>query len=98
MPGRILAVADGPTGRAGLLYSRHETLARLKPVHGKPAAYVCRNFACSLPVTEPTELASSLDDGSENKAGNDGDAEGQWRFKIDGTQTDEFSPLPWDKL
>ncbi|XP_019881908.1 spermatogenesis-associated protein 20 isoform X2 [Aethina tumida] len=76
MPGRILAVADGPTGRAGLLYSRHETLARLKPVHGKPAAYVCRNFACSLPVTEPTELASSLDDGSENKAGNDGDAEG----------------------
>ncbi|XP_031354911.1 spermatogenesis-associated protein 20-like [Photinus pyralis] len=61
LPGRILALADGPTGRAGLLYSRHETLARLHPVHGKSAAYVCRNFACSLPVTEPEELATSLE-------------------------------------
>ncbi|CAH0564649.1 unnamed protein product [Brassicogethes aeneus] len=66
IPGRILAVADGPTGRAGLLYSRHETLSRLKPVRGKAAAYVCRNFACSLPVTEPGDLAQSLDDGNGN--------------------------------
>lgn len=62
IPGRILAIADGPGGRAGLLYQRRESLARLRPVHGKPAAYVCRNFACSLPVTEPADLASSLDD------------------------------------
>lgn len=62
IPGRILAIADGPGGRAGLLYRRHESLARLQPVHGKPAAYVCRNFACCLPVTEPDELATSLDE------------------------------------
>lgn len=62
IPGRILAIADGPGGRAGLLYRRHEALARLQPVHGKPAAYVCRNFACSLPVTEPDDLATSLDE------------------------------------
>ncbi|KAF2898367.1 hypothetical protein ILUMI_07809, partial [Ignelater luminosus] len=61
MPGRILAVADGPGGRAGLLYRRHEALGRLHPVHGKSAAYVCRNFTCTLPVTEPEELASNLD-------------------------------------
>lgn len=61
IPGRILAVADGPGGRAGLLYRRHETLARLHPIHGKSAAYVCRNFTCSLPVTDPIELANSLD-------------------------------------
>lgn len=61
LPGRILAVADGPGGRAGLLYTRHESLARLVPVQGKSAAYVCRNFACSLPVTEPAELADNLD-------------------------------------
>ncbi|RZC33509.1 spermatogenesis-associated protein 20 [Asbolus verrucosus] len=61
IPGRILAVTDGPGGRAGLLYRRHESFARLRPVQGKPAAYVCRNFACSLPVTDPEELASSLD-------------------------------------
>ena len=61
IPGRILAVTDGPSGRAGLLYQRHESLSRLKPIQGKSAAYVCRNFACSLPVTEPEELANSLD-------------------------------------
>lgn len=65
IPGRILAVADGPGGRAGLLYRRRESLARLQPVHGKPAAYVCRNFACSLPVTEPEELATSLDENGQ---------------------------------
>ncbi|KAF5289773.1 hypothetical protein FQA39_LY03690 [Lamprigera yunnana] len=61
LPGRILALADGPSGRSGLLYRRHESLARLHPVHGKSAAYVCRNFTCSLPVTEPQELANSLE-------------------------------------
>ncbi|KAJ8923165.1 hypothetical protein NQ315_001719 [Exocentrus adspersus] len=67
LPGRILAVADGPGGRAGLLYRRHETLSRLRPIQGKPTAYVCRNFACSLPVTEPDDLATSLDDGNGHK-------------------------------
>lgn len=62
IPGRILAVTDGSGGGAGLLYRRHESLARLRTVQGKPAAYVCRNFACSLPVTEPEELASNLDE------------------------------------
>ncbi|XP_066153000.1 spermatogenesis-associated protein 20 [Euwallacea fornicatus] len=61
IPGRILAVADGPGGRAGLLYQRIETLRRLKPIEGRAAAYVCRNFTCSLPVTEPDDLATSLD-------------------------------------
>lgn len=61
IPGRILAMADGPQGRGGLLYARHESLAKLHPIQGKPAAYVCRNFACSLPVTNPEDLATSLD-------------------------------------
>lgn len=69
IPGRILAVADGPGGRAGLLYSRLETMARLTPIQGKSAAYVCRNFTCSLPVTEPDDLACSLDDHDGHSSG-----------------------------
>ncbi|MEZ4610792.1 MAG: hypothetical protein R2838_11190 [Caldilineaceae bacterium] len=29
-------------------------------VDGKPAAYVCENYACNLPVTTPEELAALL--------------------------------------
>jgi hypothetical protein len=30
-------------------------------VDGKPTAYVCRNYACELPVTDPRALARQLD-------------------------------------
>ncbi len=35
-------------------------LAGRTPVDGKPAAYVCENFTCNLPVTDPEELDRQL--------------------------------------
>jgi hypothetical protein len=51
MPDAVLAWGD-PDGV--------ELLADRPPVDGAPAAYVCENFVCTLPVTEPAQLAAQL--------------------------------------
>jgi uncharacterized protein YyaL (SSP411 family) len=49
-------LAGGPEGseNPSLLADRTE-------VDGRPAAYVCENFTCQLPVTEPAELRQQLE-------------------------------------
>ena len=49
MPGAVVVVADGPSESIPLLAGR-------TVVDDKPAAYVCRNFVCERPVTDPAEL------------------------------------------
>jgi uncharacterized protein YyaL (SSP411 family) len=50
-----LVLAGGPEGtdQPALLADRHA-------VDGKPAAYVCENFACKAPVTDAGQLAAAL--------------------------------------
>jgi uncharacterized protein YyaL (SSP411 family) len=48
-PGLVLAVGDGETAVVPLL--EHRTL-----VGGRPTAYLCHDFVCELPVTEPAQL------------------------------------------
>jgi hypothetical protein len=53
-PGAVIALGDG-SGRAGI-----PLLAGRELVDGNPAAYVCRNFTCRLPVTDPADLHAVL--------------------------------------
>jgi uncharacterized protein YyaL (SSP411 family) len=52
-PGAVLALGDGDTAAVPLLEGR-------RPVDGSPAVYVCRNFTCRAPLTDPTELREAL--------------------------------------
>jgi uncharacterized protein len=52
-PGAVIAVGDGADASVPLLSGR-------TPRGGRPAAYVCRNFTCRAPVTEPADLRAEL--------------------------------------
>jgi uncharacterized protein YyaL (SSP411 family) len=55
LPRRVIARSDGSTCSQPLL--RGKTL-----VNGAPAVYVCRNYACDLPITNPESLKTRLGD------------------------------------
>ena len=52
-PGAVLAVGDEGATVPPLLHDRPR-------VGGRPAAYVCRDFACERPVTDPADLGALL--------------------------------------
>jgi uncharacterized protein len=59
LPNTVLAVG-APDDREA---SREVPLLRDRPlVAGSPTAYVCRRFTCKLPVTDPADLARSLEE------------------------------------
>ena len=59
LPNKVLLLADGGEGQA-FLGEKLEALREMKPFDGKPAAYVCENFTCQAPVSDPAALAALL--------------------------------------
>lgn len=59
IPNKILALADGREGQK-YLEEKLEALREMKPLDGKPTAYVCENFACQAPVNSPEALRALL--------------------------------------
>ncbi len=59
LPKTILLLADGGEGQK-YLGEKNEAIRAMSLVEGKPAAYVCENFTCKAPVTDPKELAKLL--------------------------------------
>jgi uncharacterized protein len=55
LPHRVIASSDG-AGRP----SGHPLLAGKGLVEGKAALYICRNFSCQRPITDPREVTEAL--------------------------------------
>ncbi|MGH7217774.1 MAG: aldo/keto reductase, partial [Nitrospiraceae bacterium] len=55
LPNRVIASSDG----AGAL-SNHPLLAGKGLVAGKAALYICRDFSCQHPITDPKEVTEAL--------------------------------------
>ncbi len=59
VPNKIVLLADMEGGGAFLAESL-EGVQEMNPLAGKAAAYVCENFTCKAPVTDPNALAQML--------------------------------------
>ena len=59
LPNKILILADGGEGQK-FFSEKNEAIDAMSPVDGKPAAYVCENFTCKAPVTDPKALRDLL--------------------------------------
>jgi uncharacterized protein len=59
LPKTILVLADGAEGQK-YLGEKNEAIRAMSTVEGKSAAYVCENFTCKAPVTDPKLVAELL--------------------------------------
>jgi uncharacterized protein YyaL (SSP411 family) len=59
LPNKVMMFADGGEGQK-FLAEHNAAVGAMKPIDGKAAAYVCEDFACKAPVTDPKALGSLL--------------------------------------
>ncbi|OFV99452.1 MAG: hypothetical protein A3F68_09005 [Acidobacteria bacterium RIFCSPLOWO2_12_FULL_54_10] len=60
LPNRLVVLLDPSNSSADTIISRVPLLAGKQMISSKPAAYVCRNYACQQPVTDPLDLSRQL--------------------------------------
>jgi uncharacterized protein len=59
IPNKVLLCADNGEGQK-YLGEKNEAIRAMTPVDGKSAAYVCENFTCKAPLTNPAALRELL--------------------------------------
>jgi uncharacterized protein YyaL (SSP411 family) len=59
IPNKILVLADAAEGQK-YLGETNEAIRAMSAIDGKPAVYVCENFTCKAPVTDPKALGKLL--------------------------------------
>ncbi len=59
LPKTVLFLADSAEGQK-YFGEKNEAIRAMSPIDGKPAAYICENFTCKAPVTDPKQLAELL--------------------------------------
>ncbi len=60
LPNKVLLLADGGAGQE-YLSQRIPFLKQVKMIDGKATAYICQNYACQLPTTDPQMVAKLLE-------------------------------------
>ena len=59
VPNRIVLLVDSEATRRGLA-AGIPTVASMEKLDGRASAYVCRNYTCQLPVSEPAKFAELI--------------------------------------
>ena len=59
IPNKLVLLADGGAGQQWL-GERLEFVKTVGPINGQPAAFVCENFVCQLPVSDVVKLRELL--------------------------------------
>jgi uncharacterized protein YyaL (SSP411 family) len=59
LPNTIVILADANDGQK-YLGGTNEAIRAMSLVDGKPAAYVCEDFTCKAPATDPKQLGDLL--------------------------------------
>jgi uncharacterized protein YyaL (SSP411 family) len=59
LPNTILLLADGAESQK-FLDEKLEAVRAMSPIDGKAAAYICENFACQAPTTDPKKISEYL--------------------------------------